>query len=89
MDGKFFEQPNDEAEASVETIPEAEIVTDKGDAAIIINYIRDQVYMLGGNNSEFSQFEEILDAVEKGRISPQEGIDKAHEIRASKGAQSN
>lgn len=49
-----------------------------------IEGIRQQIYMLGANDVEFSQLNVILDSFKKGEISGDEAIIKAQTILNSK-----
>lgn len=57
---------------------------DKENAKFTIGALRQEIYMLGANDSEFSSIDSILAELESGNISPQDAIDQVTAIKEQK-----
>ena len=57
---------------------------DKESARLLIGGLRQDIYMLGANDSEFSFIESILVELETGDISPQNAVDQVMAIKERK-----
>lgn len=57
---------------------------DKENAKLTIGALRQEIYMLGANDSEFSSIDSILAELESGNISPQDAIDQVTAIKEQK-----
>lgn len=57
---------------------------DKENAKLAIGALRQEIYMLGANDSEFSSIDSILSELESGSKSPQDAIDQVTAIKDQK-----
>jgi hypothetical protein len=65
-------------------IPPTEGNVDTGNAKSVIEEIRSEISVMGGNDSEFDELNNILAQLENGSYSPERAVEEARKIRDRK-----